>query len=130
MKKLFGILILGLFLSGCATGFNPFGSIQNPINNNRLAEIESSYGIALSAAVAYRNTRLCKKTEQASISNVCAYRSVILKLQAADRNVQTALMNARKFIRENPTLDAFSVISVAQQALVGFQAIQAEYGVK
>lgn len=130
MKRIIGILVLGLFLSGCASGFNPFGSIKNPINSDRLAAIESSYGIALSAAVAYRNTRLCKKNEQASISNVCAYRSVILKLQAADRSAQIALTKARKFIIENPTLDAFSVINAAQQAVTVFQTVQSEYGVQ
>ena len=126
MKRIIGILILGLALTGCAA----FGSIKNPITADRLAAIESSYGIALSAAVAYRNTRLCKKNEQATLSNVCAYRSVILKLQAADRVAQRSLIDARKFIRENPTLDAFSVINVAQQAVTTFQTIQAEYGVR
>lgn len=128
MKKIIGILILGLVLTACA--FNPLGSVQNPINDNRLAAIESSYGIALSAAVAYRNTRLCKKNEQTTLTNVCAYRSVILKLQAADRTAQAALKNARKFIKDNPRLDAFSVINAAQQAVTVFQTVQSEYGVK
>lgn len=123
MKKLIGIVLIFLIVSGCA-------SIRNPITINQMAVVESSYGVALAIAVAYRNTRLCKKNELPTVTNICAQRSVILKLQAADRNVQIALTNARDFINNNPTLDAWSLIQVAQQAVDGFKLIQQQYGVK
>ena len=123
MKKLIGIILLSISIAACST-------IRNPISINQLTVVESSYGVALSIAVAYRNTRLCKKDEVPSINNICAQRSVILKLQAADRNAQLALNNARSFIKNNPTLDAFSVIQIAQNAVDGFKLIQQQYGVQ
>lgn len=121
MKKLL-IVVLALCLSACA-------SIRNPITTNQLAVVESAYGVALSIAVAYHNTRLCKKDELPTFSNVCAQRSVIVKLQSADKNVQIALIRARSFIRDNPTLDAFDVIQAAQIAVDAFKAIEQQYAV-
>lgn len=121
MKKII-ILFLALALTACA-------SIRNPITTNQLAVVESTYGVALSIAVAYHNTRLCKKTETPSLSNICAQRAIILKLQAADRQAQAALVKARLFIRNNPTLDAFAVIQAAQDAVDLFRGIEAQYGI-
>jgi hypothetical protein len=121
MKKIL-IIIVALSLSACAT-------IRNPITTNQLATVESAYGIALSIAVAYRNTRLCKRNEVPTFSNICAQRSVLLKLQVADRNVQIALAKARLFIRDNPTLDAYDLIQGAQIALDAFKAIEQQHGI-
>ncbi len=128
MKKLIGIILLSLALTGCGQ-FNPFSAITNPITANRLAAIESSYGIALSAAVAYRSQRLCKKDEIATIENICAYRSVILQLQAADLKAQAALRVARNYTKD-PTINAFDALNAAQTAVSVFQQLQVQYGVR
>lgn len=126
MKKL---LILGLlFLTACSTPL--FQPVANPLNANRLAEIEASYGIALSAAVAYRRLPLCKKSSPFNaIKNICAKRSIIVQLQNADAKAQITLTSARRFVAENPTLDAFNLISAAQNAVMTLQAIEAANGV-
>lgn len=122
MRKLIACLF-AIVLGACA-------HIQNPVNETRLATVESAYGVALSIAVGYRNTRLCKRGEQVSITNICARRDVILQLQAADRNAQLALKEARTFVKDNPTLDAIQVIQAAESAISVFRQIEANYGVQ
>ena len=77
MKKLSIIICFGL-LTACST-------IPNPATINQLATLESTYGIALSSAVAYRNLRMCKKSENPTPLNICAKRYIIIKLQDADK---------------------------------------------
>lgn len=126
MRKIALVIAMALGTSGCAllTGFN------NPISLNELGGIESSYGIALSAAVAYRSLPLCKTGTIASATNVCAQRSIIVKLQTADATAEAAIVAANAFVAANPTLDATSVITAAQSALAGLQAIETTYGIK
>lgn len=126
MRRLLGIALICLVTNGCAI----FTRFENPVTIDRLANIESAYGIALSAAVAYRNIRLCKKNEDPTPLNICSKRNVILQLQSADRSAQVALTNARAFVKEHPYLDAFDVLNAAQQAVSTFQAISYSYGVK
>ena len=121
MKKAI-VICLGLSLSACA-------SINNPITLNEIGGMESAYGIALSAAVAYRSLPLCKTGFTATLTNVCAQRSIIVKLQAANRGVIVAVHAARDFVVNNPTLDPTTVISTAQRALSGLQAIEATYNI-
>lgn len=126
MRRLLGIVLICCVVSGCAI----FTHFDNPVTKDRLANIESAYGIALSAAVAYRNLRMCKKNEDATPLNICAKRSIIIKLQNADRSAQVALVNARQFIADHPLLDAFDVLNAAQQAITTFQTINASNGIR
>lgn len=122
MKYKILVLIGLLFITACTR-------LQNPVTNDRLAAIESTYGIALSAAVAYRNIRLCKKGEVATLTNVCSYRDIIIKMQIADTKAQDAIANAKRYIAEHPFLDTFDILSLAQRAVSEFQGIQTAYGI-
>lgn len=123
MMKILAALTLSLSLVGCAT-FN------NPIGLNQVGGMESAYGLALSAAVAYRNLPLCKTGTVASATNVCAQRSIVVKLQQANKTAFAAITAAHDFARDNPTLDASVIIGTAQRALAGLQAIEATYNIK
>lgn len=116
-------LALALFLGGCAT-FNPFGSINNPLTPNRLAQVEAAYGIALSAAVGYR--RACAQRILARAT--CG--PIVALLQRSDRRAQVAIKAARTFTRRNPTLDATSVVSNAALAVQAFRDLQQQNGVQ
>lgn len=115
-------LILALALGGCTT-FN------NPISLNTLGGMESAYGLALSAAVAYRNLPLCRTGTIATATNVCAQRSIIVKLQNSSKAANVAIHSARDFVVNNPTLDASVLIATAQSALAGFQAVEQTYNI-
>src|SRR6266851_4567429 len=103
MKRIIIGLALVTTLAGCAT-------VQNPITRAQLSDIEAGYGIALSFAAAYKRLPLCHTGTVASVSSPCAQRSVIVRMQQADRSAHAAMVAARVFIRDNPQLDATSVI--------------------
>lgn len=129
MKKLIGIILAGFVLTACSLLPIPLGAVSNPLGPDQLATIEASYGVALAAAVAYRNLPLCKRSRPFSATNICAKRSIIVKLQAADRKAKTAIIAARAFTTEHPFLDASALIDAARQAVVYFRTIEVHYGV-
>lgn len=117
MKWLIG-LFAALSLSACAT---VGASIPNPLGAGQLTTIESAYGVALSAAVAYK--QLCVNR---TIPPSC--RTIVVQMQNAAYKAQGAIVAARG-VAKNPTLNAISAIAAAQQALADFQAVQNANGV-
>jgi hypothetical protein len=116
MRKFLLIGLVALSLGACAT-------VKNPITTGQLATLESSYGVVLSGAVAYRNRPRCTKTALESVSNICARRSIVIRMQKADAAAQVALGRARAFVLNNPTLDASSLLQAAQDAIAVFAQI-------
>lgn len=114
------VVVLALLLGGCSTDLLRF---HNPVGATQLGSVESAYGLALSAAVAYRNA--CARRV---IAATC--RPIVVQLQRAGRLAQTNIVAARTFIRQNPTLDASSVITAAQGAVTAFRDIETQYGVQ
>lgn len=128
MRKTILAAALALGLAGCGTsvfqgGTSLLTTIENPVGRNELASIEGAYGVAYTAAVAYRG--LCARRE---IPRSC--RAVVVKLQGASRKAQGALVAARRFVRDNPTISAISAIGAARAALTDFQAVAAANGVR
>lgn len=126
-----------LGLGGCATIDRTFGThlslisstltttVQNPVGPAQLAEVENAYGIALSAAIAYRKLPLCSAIVQLPCSN----RTVVLELQSLDRTVQAALRAARTFVRNNQTVNAASALQALEVAITDFQSVAQQNGV-
>lgn len=115
MKK-FGVLLVVLLLSACTT-------INNPLTVNRLAALESAYGVVLSAAVAYRNS--CAR---GALPRSC--RPIVVELQKAGSVAQQRVVSLRRFVRENPTIDAGSLLQAAESAVDAFHQVALVYGVK
>ncbi len=132
--KILGALFVFLTLGACATlpdgtkVFLPTLSAPNPVTPASLYDIKATYVIAQAGADAYiqryRDGHRCTRTALEAVTNICSRRSVVLRLQQADRNAQIAMGRVDAFIRDNPTIDASSVISAAQQAVSAFYAIQ------
>jgi hypothetical protein len=129
MKHMLAIILLGLSMAGCSTpggqGFTRLitAGIANPLTPTALSDVKSAYGIALAAAVAYRERPRCTKTHLESVTNLCARRSIVVKLQQADIKARAALDKADMFIADNPTLNAGSVIQAASLAVSAFQGV-------
>lgn len=113
MKRIAVVLLL--LLANCAT-------YNNPINTSELATAESTYGVALSIAVAYHNS-----CAQKLIPKTC--RAIVAKLQAADRKAQVLLVRARTFVKDNPTVSAITIIAAARDAVDAFTQLELQYGV-
>lgn len=130
MKRIIAVCLLGLSVAGCGTtgGLPDLGrivttGIANPVTPAALSDIKNAYGIALAAAVAYRERPRCTKTHLESATNLCARRSIVVKLQQADLKAKVALDKADLFIADNPTLNAGSVIQAASLAVSAFQGV-------
>lgn len=126
MRRFAIIFVVALSLAGCAGqsifqgGPSLTATINNPVGRNELAAVESAYAIALTAALAVRRFPMCKRGQEPSASNFCVKRSVLVAIQAYDRAAYAAIVTARRFVRENPTLNAFSVLAAARQAVQDF----------
>lgn len=126
MKRILA-LTLAVGLSGCA---GLLKEVNNPIGRDQLYAVEAGYGLALSLAVGYRNLPLCAKNQAPTVYNICAKRSVIVQLQAADRKAQVALDRAKAFVDEYPTINAVGVIQVAADAVAAFQSLEASNNIR
>ena len=116
MKKFVLALSFALALTACA-------SIHNPITTPTLASVESSYGVALSLAVGYRDACAERK-----IPPSC--RPIVVALQTYGAKAQSAVIAARNFVKNNPTISATSALLAAKAAIDDFSAAEATYGVK
>ncbi len=133
MRKIIAIAF-ALSLGACATlpdgtkVFLPTASVKNPVLPASLYDVKATYAIAQAGAVAYidryRQGHRCTTTALESPTNICSRRSIVVKLQNADRVAQIALGRADAFIRDNPTIDASAVMYAAQSAVAAFYDIQ------
>lgn len=103
MKKLLVGVLFALCLSACAT-------LPNPVTGDRVVTIKSGYGIALSAAVAYRSS-----CEQRLIPPSC--RTVVPQIVAANRKVQVALARLESLRKLGPTIDLTEAIGQLSDAV-------------
>lgn len=109
-----GFLGLLLVLGACAS---PRVNLSGTVTLNTLYGAQSAYGVALSGMRAYKALPLCRTGTTATVLNPCARRSIVVRLQAADRKAIAALRDARTFITRYPTLDASNVIAAAVTAV-------------
>jgi hypothetical protein len=120
MKKII-ILFTALSLSACAT-------MNNPVSTTNLYDIESAYYAAEQVALVYMRLPLCKTGTTTSLTNQCGRRSVKVKIQNAARTAQVAIIAARNFVRNNPTINDLTLLTAAQTALTNFQSVLTAQG--
>lgn len=134
MKKQLAVLLVAFSLAGCAggnfTSFLPNASIQNPISIDDFQKAKIAYASLGILVANYRELPLCKKSTPFSISNFCAKRSVIVKLQEYDAIAYDTLEKAEAYISSNQTLNLASVISAAKIAVQTYQDYAAKNGIK
>jgi hypothetical protein len=114
------IAALGITLGGCNL---PTLNIGNQMSMNTLEGVVSAYGLALNAESTYKALPLCKTGTVPSISNICAKRSIINRLIAADKTANAAVNQAVSFVKANPSVDPTQYLSAAQAAITAVQAV-------
>jgi len=117
-------LIGGALLAGCQSTL-PSLDLNTAVTLNTIYGIENAYGIAVNAANAYKSLPLCKTGTTPDASNICAKRSVIVRLQTAIRRAQIAVNNAIEFQKIYPTVDLTNAIGAAHAALLDVQQVLA-----
>lgn len=138
MMRLIAVALTALTLSGCA--ILPGGdrsiliggtSITAPvelIDDTTMAGIETAYGAALAAAVAYRRMPRCAPGTSATVQAPCSQRSVIVRLQGYARTATRAVHAARR-INEAGGVNALDVLRIAREAVREFRAVLSVNGV-
>jgi hypothetical protein len=134
MRRIILALTLTLAVAGCVKGpggttiFLPTASVTNPVTPMSLYDLKATYAIAQAGADTYiqryRDGFRCTKTRLESVTNLCSRRSIVVKMQDADRKAGIALGRVEVFVRDNPTIDASAVLAAAQSAVTAFYQIQ------
>lgn len=124
MKRILIVPILAISLAGCGTVNSIVsGTLPNPVSKNTLATVQASYGTALAAANAYKQSCIRKLIDRSC-------RQVVVVLQNADNYAYGQIVVARKFVKNNPNVDASAVIDTAKSAVDAFITAQSVNGVR
>lgn len=115
MTRIILSLSFAFWLAAC-------GTIPNPVSRTELAAVEATYGSALALMVGYRNS-----CAQKLIPPSC--RPIVAKLQAANVVAKAAIDNVHAFVKNNPTVNAGTLIAAAQDAVSAFRAVESQNGV-
>lgn len=128
-------LMLVIALGGCAT---PFGqkaggiisaittTVNNPVGSVDIYRVDNAYAAALQLAADYRG--YCWSKPYAALmadpvlQPICGKRRAVVRaFQKAQVNAKAAIVSAKNFVANNPTLNAASAVSAAWQAVTDFQ---------
>lgn len=108
--KRFAVALFALSLGGCATIEKLAQGIPNPVSADRVVLIKSGYGVALSAAVAYRDS-----CAQRLIPPSC--RTIVPQIVLANRKVEVALARLESLRKLGPTIDLTEAIGALSDAV-------------
>lgn len=112
MRKILAIILLPLFLGACTT-VNPFASVKNPVTAAKLYQAELAYDGALKTF-----NELKSWCTNRILPPKC--RTYVQRGQDYIRQASAARVKAEKFIENNPTLDATSVVEVFSIIVANF----------
>lgn len=126
-------IVLALALPGCAgtkTGdliSAATTTITNPVKAVNVYQVKNAYAATLQLAVSWRE--YCYSKPYAALMTdpvakpVCqSRRRVVRAVQSAQPKAASAIRTAENFVRNNPTLNATSVISAAWDAVAAFRS--------
>jgi len=114
MKRIAALLLLTPLLGGCLTS----SPAPNPLTQRAVYELRAGYDAAfLAPAANYRRLGLCAAGQTATLTNPCADRAVVRKLQIADQQAHAALDRLQAFAQAHPTLDDSAYIAAARDAI-------------
>ena len=129
MKKVL-IICLALSLGGCASTLQTIkddaaavkAKIVQVVTPQNADTVEAAYGSALAIVVGYRD--LCQRKV---INKSCWI--VIAKMQPYENKAYNAVKAMRKFVNDNPNVDASSIVQIAYNAVTTFKQVQNANGV-
>lgn len=134
MNRIILVVAFALSLIGCASLPGPVGdvlriattTIENPVDEVDIYRVKNTYAAALELADEYR--RYCWSMSYARLmvdpvgKKICqSRRGVVRAFQSAQVKARSALNAAEKFVAENPTISAASVVRSAWDAVSDFR---------
>ena len=134
MKRFLIIPLLALALSGCAGTLEKINSavsvvtstVTNPVSSVDIYRVKNVYAATLQLVVDYRNYCWAKPyavlMADPIAAPVCQNRRAVVRIaQAGKAKASAAIRSADNFVRNNPTINAQTVISAAWQAVTDFR---------
>lgn len=128
-----------LLLGGCGGSLPPISdifkaanaatvTIENPVDDVDIYRVKNAYAAALEVAAEYR--RYCWARPYAVLlvdpvsKPVCERRRAVVRaFQSAQAKAKMAIDMADRFVVENPTINAISVVRAAWDAVQQFRAV-------
>jgi hypothetical protein len=132
MKKIALALVLAFGLAGCAgtpleQAVNVLtASVQNPVDNTNIYQVQNTYAAALRLTVEYRRYCWAKPYRDLLVDpitkSICEHRrQVVRTAQKYRKDARLAIDEAEQFITNNPTLNASAVVQAAWRAVQVYQ---------
>lgn len=125
MRKL--LFTLALFclplLAACTTIENPLAGL------NENYSIEASVASVRRVGLEVMRTRTCRRSETASVVNVCVRHSVKVQIRAAEIKLERVLVPYRNFVDNNQTISALSAAVAVRNAISDYQSAVSTSGV-
>jgi hypothetical protein len=94
---------------------------KNPFNLKTQYEVEAAVAGVRRAGLAVMQTRQCRKSESASITNICVHRVDKLKVQQYSAKLDIAVNNWRKVATSGDTLTAVDALNAVYAAIKDYQ---------
>jgi hypothetical protein len=113
------VILVTLALSACTT-------FRNPISDVDIYRVKNTYAAALELAVEYRSYCWARPYAVLMVDPIarplCERRRPIMRaIQSAQINAGAAIVEANRFVRDNPTITAASAIDAAWTAVTNFK---------
>lgn len=113
------VILVKLALSACTT-------FRNPISDVDIYRVKNTYAAALELAVEYRSYCWARPYAVLMVDTIarplCERRRPIMRaIQSAQINAGAAIVEANRFVRDNPTITAASAIDAAWTAVTNFK---------
>jgi ElaB/YqjD/DUF883 family membrane-anchored ribosome-binding protein len=127
-------VLLALALGGCSAANNVGGflsalssGVTNPITASNIYELKNTYAATAELAVAYRKKcygqPYAALTADPILKPLCQNRrAVVRQIQKTKAVASAAVKKADKFVKDNPTINASTVVNEAWSAVTAFQS--------
>lgn len=130
MRRILAVAMVALALGGCAqlqavgTGITlATKSVQNPVTENELYQVEAGVSIVMKALVAYRRACLAGSADLRCRENIQA-------VQPYTRQIPPYLTQLRRFVRNNDQVNAAVVYNELTSLLAQAKATAVNLGIK
>jgi len=147
LARIIGVCVVGLTLAGCASGnifdvFNPnatsvlrggpsiVAKTENPVSRNDIAAITLTYNGLVAVVNAYYARPICAPGVRATWDNFCSEPAARRELAKYRRKAWGAILTARNFRKNNPTISAVGLVRAAGDAVADLKAVATINGLK
>lgn len=113
-------LVATLLLSGCLSTSQKQAVVTDQVS--AVYAVDGAYAGALAVGNSYAKLPFCAAGTTVSITNICADRATVIKLDALNAKAFAAVQTAKDLVKNNPVVDITSALSAAWVAVDAYNA--------